>query len=164
MGHRKVDSPGSIPFSWEDSPGVSKVITHSHHHNNNVHDYETPPCSIIKKASSIPPPPCPSLLMQQPPRRSRSAKGFGRLWQLEDPFLAAYKECTKRTSTTAHAGDPDHKTSSKKSFKSMKSNLVFSCKTTSSCDVRNDNLVRLIDLPPLPRDRIYSCVKMRGIN
>src|ERR1044072_2842794 len=95
MSHRKSHSQGSIPFSWEDKPGVCKT-----------------PLAITKKPPFTLPPPPPTHLnisrkknleiqdkkiplppfLSQPPLRSTSGKGFR--WQ-EDPFLVAYKECTK---------------------------------------------------------------------
>ncbi|XP_062101576.1 uncharacterized protein LOC133807328 isoform X2 [Humulus lupulus] len=102
MSHRKVYSQGSIPFSWEDKPGISKVATQA---DLNPRDYRVKALDLTSSASSIsiddpssaysdlklkiPLPPCPK---SQPPSRSNSAKGLK--WQ-EDPFLLAYKECTK---------------------------------------------------------------------
>ncbi|PKI71342.1 hypothetical protein CRG98_008342 [Punica granatum] len=107
MSHRKVYSHGSIPFSWEDSPGVRKPATPGH----DVQPYlVTPPSSdaidtVVSKilpASplaqkyAIPPPP---RMLGALPRRTNSGKGF---WGREaDPFLTAYKECTKDAGTMA---------------------------------------------------------------
>ena len=153
MSHRKVHSQGSVPFSWEDSPGVSKA------------NHKECPANIGTNALNLPllPPPPPSLkpshspplvsiqhvkiplppFLAQPPRRSTSSKG---LWgQEEDPFLAAYKECTKSVES---AKKPKK---SKKGFEfgRRKSMFTFSCK--HSCEVEDDSLMRLTHLPPLPK-------------
>ncbi|TYH28890.1 hypothetical protein ES288_A02G180100v1 [Gossypium darwinii] len=68
---------------------------------------------------------------------STSLKGL-RGW-LDDPFLAAYKECTK---------SGEIKTGGSK-LPVRKKKIGFSCK--NACDVRDDNLVRLSNLPTLPK-------------
>lgn len=138
MSHRKVYSQGSIPFSWEDKPGISKVTTNQEH-----------------ETMKIPLPPCPS----KPPRRSTSSKDFK--WQ-EDPFLVAYKECTKTvnngklssSTTTTHGHDGVKKGCVVIGSKLRKTKFMFSCK--SSCDAREDNFIKLCNLPPLPRHKIRS--------
>ncbi|KAL9378704.1 hypothetical protein Peur_030039 [Populus x canadensis] len=160
MSHRKVYSQGSIPFSWEDSPGVSKVI-HKEYTTDiglnavNIssptspmlfpHDSDTSYKVLGSHGIKIPLPPCVSAKIE-PPRRSKSVKGF-RWWQ-EDPFLAAYRECTK------NARNGKLSSESKKNVRSKlrKSRLIFSCK--DSCDVQDDNLVMLANLPAIPRDRV----------
>ncbi|KAJ6678824.1 T22J18.15-RELATED [Salix viminalis] len=151
MSHRKIYSQGSIPFSWEDSPGVSKFIHTVDIGQNAVVNLSSPILFPRDSGTSdkvisgshgmkIPLPPCASANME-PPRRSKSMKGF-RWWQ-EDPFLAAFKECTKNARNGRLSGE---------SKKQRKSRLIFSCK--SSCDVQDDNLVKLADLPAIPRDRV----------
>ncbi|GAV69050.1 hypothetical protein CFOL_v3_12551 [Cephalotus follicularis] len=144
--HRKVHSQGSIPFSWEDKPGVSKIkhkecpidrrlnLTSSH-------DLDK---SLVK--IPIPLPPCP---LQTPQRSSSTKLSLGRRWWREDPFLAAYKECTKSKMSSGKLG-----IESKASNGSLtrKSKLIFSCK--NSCDATHDNLVRLTNLSPLPKHTI----------
>ncbi|KAF9678161.1 hypothetical protein SADUNF_Sadunf07G0006100 [Salix dunnii] len=150
MSHRKIYSQGSIPFSWEDSPGISKFIHTVDIGLNPVsisspilipHDSDTS-CKVIlgSHGMKIPLPPRASANIE-PPRRSKSLKGF-RWWQ-EDPFLAAYKECTK---------DARNGRLSSESKKQRKSRLIFSCK--NSCDVQDDNLVMLANFPAIPRDRV----------
>jgi hypothetical protein len=135
-------SRGTIPFSWENKPGVSKL---AHQECPTEGDFvlklplAPPPCpSEAAKTSvhdlQIPLPPC----TFQPPSRSSSLKGL-RKHDHEDPFLAAYKECTKSTSKG-------------KSFRNhvrsaFRKNMlvIFSCKR--SCSVRDDNQVGISQLP-----------------
>lgn len=126
MNHRKVDSEGNVPFSWEDKPGVSRMNPE----DSKGHE-------LSEQKVMIPLPPCPSKPF---PSRSGSTKGVIGWWQEMDPFVVAYKECTKR--------------SKKKRLMMMnvKSKFVFSCK--DSCDVIDDNL--LPNLPPLPKERIRT--------
>nr|DAD41569.1 TPA_asm: hypothetical protein HUJ06_015892 [Nelumbo nucifera] len=137
-----LSAKGSIPFSWENKPGLSKVVTH---HDNSA---ETTP-DVVKlppppyyysgspKARSpelqIPLPPCPFL----PPSASKSSSRKS-LRRQEDPFLAAYKECTKSVKNSKSYKD------SKKDFV-KKSMFRLSCK--HSCAVRDDSLVKLSHLP-----------------
>ncbi|KAJ9170533.1 hypothetical protein P3X46_018634 [Hevea brasiliensis] len=162
MSHRKVYSQGSIPFSWEDMPGVSKAIhqdtglhvlnlssSSSPNTTSSIpHDSDT---SSLKVSSAhqdkkIPLPPCQNL--QLPPGRSTSAKVGS--WQ-EDPFIAAYKECTKNV-RNGNKPQPSEKKKNVTGSKGRKSRLILSCK--NSCDVTDDNLVRLSNLPPIPRYRV----------
>ncbi|KAJ4844201.1 hypothetical protein Tsubulata_000882 [Turnera subulata] len=161
MSHRKVFSQGSIPFSWEDSPGISKAAINHHQdcpmvvspvHSASLSPSSSVPSSMppVSDVKNIPLPPCTKL---EPPRRSISLKGF-RWWQ-EDPFLAAYRECTKdvgncklpserKKSNTAAAGSKLTRRSTTK--------FMFSCK--NSWDVTEDNFVSLSNLPPIPRHRV----------
>ncbi|TXG59962.1 hypothetical protein EZV62_014535 [Acer yangbiense] len=205
MSHRKVYSQGSIPFSWEDTPGVSR-INHQDFpsdiglHALNLVSSPQPPKPAPRDDSNglhfpvqerkIPLPPCPLVSSPQPPkpaprddsnglhfpvqerkiplppcpssqpytRRSASSKGLTGWWQ-EDPFVAAYKECTKNTRNVKSTCSDDQ---SKRSTvivgsktRKKKSKFIFSCK--NSCDVRDDNLLmRLPNLPPLPKERIRT--------
>ncbi|KAL2489094.1 uncharacterized protein Fot_42428 [Forsythia ovata] len=116
----KIYSHGNIPFSWENKPGVSKVEQQDHTQMA-LHDLAPPLLPENSKASSIhhemkiPLPP--------PPVRSSSRRG---LKKIEDPFLMAYKECTK---------------SSKNEGFGLKRNMsIFSCK--KSCSVVEDSIVK----------------------
>ncbi|XP_004498954.1 uncharacterized protein [Cicer arietinum] len=148
-----------ISFSWEKKPGISKE-TSTHGENliqkeqeflpklppppisvegattprrNNVHDFQ------------IPLPPC---AFQPPFYRTYSKKG---LWvQDDDPFFAAYKECTKNQ----RSGMRDKKMSKSKSNSNCfcKSRLrrnmsFFSCKRSSSVCVCDNNFVSISHLP-----------------
>ncbi|KAJ4714683.1 SWI/SNF-related matrix-associated actin-dependent regulator of chromatin subfamily A-like protein, partial [Melia azedarach] len=159
MSHRKIHSQGSVPFSWEDKPGVSRLPAQECPLEKglqplNLESPVQPPrpgasCDPAEEILKIPLPPCPS---QQPPRRSTSLKGITGWWQ-EDPFLAAYKECTKKSNPTTSVSSKPNNNKKKKKKKSSKS--VFSCK--SSCEIRDDdNFVRLSNLPPLPKERIRT--------
>ncbi|KAL5755128.1 hypothetical protein ACOSP7_023348 [Xanthoceras sorbifolium] len=157
MSHRKVYSQGSIPFSWEDKPGVSR-INHQEcpsdtriHALNLVSSAKPSPDHFQVQERKIPLPPCPS----QPctTQRSASSKGLTGWWQ-EDPFLVAYKECTKNTRNVKLTSSTECKRSTTVGSKTRKkkSKFIFSCK--NSCDVKDDNLVMLPNLPPLPKERI----------
>ncbi|KDO78869.1 hypothetical protein CISIN_1g045560mg [Citrus sinensis] len=166
MSHRKIQSQGSIPFSWEDKPGVSKITTPQECSlNQGLHalnlESPSPPPQPPRTASSnpnslslsaeeilkIPLPPCPS---QQPPRRTTSSKGVIGWWQ-EDPFLAAYMECTKSSGSRQRKNSNPSCVGSKPK---KKSKFLFSCK--GSCETHDDNFVRLSNLPPLPKERIRT--------
>ncbi|GMI86516.1 hypothetical protein HRI_002320900 [Hibiscus trionum] len=142
MSHRKVRSQGSIPFSWEYKPGVSKSSNASHYDQYSIPIDGTPSTStagdsstnaVVRNNNKVPPPPPCSIRL--PPKRSTSLKGLR--WWPDDPFLAAYKECTK-------SGGSKLPVRMKK--------ISFSCK--NSCDVRDDKLVRLSNLPTLAKGRI----------
>ncbi|KAK4260214.1 hypothetical protein QN277_003360 [Acacia crassicarpa] len=148
MSHRKVHSQGSIPFSWEDEPGICKTP-------QGVNKFKSPSSSsssLMFQAPSaaqslkIPLPPCPLAL---PPRRTASGKGFR--WQ-EDPFLVAYKEITKSEKISGKSSAENNK---KKvggfSWSVRKSKSIFSCTSSSSEDVRHGNFLKLSQLPRLPR-------------
>ncbi|BFG35754.1 hypothetical protein CerSpe_220280 [Prunus speciosa] len=167
MSHRKVHSQGSVPFSWEAMPGVSKVTNQDCPTDfgdgalnclSAEEDSEDSPKKLVNNPEiKIPLPPCPIL---KAPSRSGSTKGFR--WHVEaDPFLLAYKECTKSTSTlNNNSGKLPGSENNKKGFGAIgcrvrKSRFnMFSCK--NSCDVREDNFVKLSQLPALPRDRSRS--------
>ncbi|XVF61398.1 hypothetical protein PTKIN_Ptkin08bG0126300 [Pterospermum kingtungense] len=159
MSHINVQSHGYIPFSWEDKPGVSKSkVTHNDECTIDIGFYvlnQTLPLSdsggspakinVIHDKKIPPPPPC---SINLPPKRSTSVKGLR--WGQEDPFLAAYKECTKRGGDGNKSLREGRKNGGAKFVRKMK--IIFSCKDSS--DVIDDNLLRLVNLPPLPKDRI----------
>ncbi|KAI4327317.1 hypothetical protein L6164_019793 [Bauhinia variegata] len=143
MSHRKVHSHGSIPFSWEDKPGVSKTANRDYSIHVGlgsvdaaVHQKLTTQAAAIEDDKKIPLPPCPL----QPPPRSTSGKGLR--WQ-QDPFLVAYKECTKTDKLKK-------KTLGSANSKVRKTKSIFSCK--ASTDAKDDHFVKLPRLPRLPRD------------
>ncbi|KAB2036858.1 hypothetical protein E1A91_D03G032500v1 [Gossypium mustelinum] len=140
MNHRKVHSQGNIPFSWEDKPGVSKPSKVTHYgcpiDGGLYGDGGLLTDIAVRDNNEVPPPP-PCSIRLPPPRRSTSLKGLR--WWLDDPFLAAYKECTK---------SGEIKTGGSK-LPVRKKKIGFSCK--NACDVRDDNLARLSNLPTLPK-------------
>ncbi|KAL0332362.1 UNVERIFIED_CONTAM: hypothetical protein Scaly_2137700 [Sesamum calycinum] len=148
MSHRKIRSHGSVPFSWEEKPGVPKF-----HHQKSSSDIMSfsalqimqPVPDNFSSSISIPPPPCTS----QPPRRSYSGKVS---WLHDDPFIAALKSCTKSVTNDRQNEGLRQKGNESKRTGYSKSSL-FSCK--ESCNVENDNLVKLSKLPPIPKER-YS--------
>ncbi|KDP41585.1 hypothetical protein JCGZ_15992 [Jatropha curcas] len=145
------NSKGNVPFSWEKKPGVSKVnamINNNQEQDQIVVKLPPPPCPIESPRVSaheisIPLPPC----TFQPPSRSSSRK-----W--DDPFLAAYKECTKsstRSKAKVAGGSAGFSRSGLR-----KGMFKLSCK--SSCSVRDDNLVRVSQLPyETDRKRDQKC-------
>lgn len=149
MSQKKVHSLGKVPFSWEKAPGVCKTSTVAIHgaghelHKTSalIKNLPPPPCPTSHvghcspKASSvhdlhIPLPPCP--FQAEPISRSSSKKGLNNV-RKEDPFLAAYMECTKS------------KWGSRKGMGGLRAGMeVLSCK--QSCKVREDNLVKVVHL------------------
>lgn len=152
MSHKKVVSQGSVPFSWEVKPGISK-LNPTNMNLNAPHVLVQPQTSSFPNAhysdrrnskltmvdhgaAEILPP---------PPSSKRN------IWQQQDsdPFLAAIKQCTKSSGSSQ---------SSKRILGLWKSKFVLSCKY--ACDVREDNLVMMTtkpftnNLPPLPRRRL----------
>ncbi|KAJ8435800.1 hypothetical protein Cgig2_024783 [Carnegiea gigantea] len=95
--------------------------------------------SSIKSASDpnlpkIPPPPSHGQA-SQPPQRSISM--IKRLWKpVEDPFLAAFKECTKSSSSRAKNFDNKE---TKVAPLVKRSRFVFSCK--DGCEIKKDSLI-----------------------
>ncbi|GFY99432.1 hypothetical protein Acr_13g0008330 [Actinidia rufa] len=143
MSRRKSESQGNVPFSWEDMAGVSKAIitNKKSQRDNELNALNLPPLVL--------PPPCQKLV--QPQRRSTSRKC---LWQEEDPFLAALKECTKSVKNY-RAMNYESKNDVVAGFKVSKSKFMnFSC--MRSCEVEDDSLVmKLSKLPRPPRERSY---------
>ncbi|KEH39999.1 hypothetical protein MtrunA17_Chr1g0152201 [Medicago truncatula] len=145
-----------ISFSWEKKPGIPKESVNTNGENLIQRENEflpklpLPPISSLEGATTprklvhdfqIPLPPC---AFQPPYYRTSSKKG---IWvQDDDPFLAAYKECTK----SQKSGKRDKKMSRPGSSSFCESRLVknmsfFSCKR--SCNVRDNNLVRISHSP-----------------
>ncbi|MBA0595591.1 hypothetical protein Gorai_012457 [Gossypium raimondii] len=134
MNQNKAQSRGNVPFSWENKPGIRKETCQEgkehHYFMRKLTPPPFPPQSVGMSIEGIkisPPPP--------PPSR--------RLKKSDDPFLAAYKECTRSTSKG--------KLAKRDSMSSLKKGIFnFSCK--QSCSVENNNLVRVSQLPH-ERDR-----------
>jgi len=142
MKQSKIHSKGNVPFSWEKKPGESKVTSHHDYlsRETSVVKLQPPPCPVESSRISthdiiIPLPPC---TFQAPgaPLRSSSRRGLKKDID-DDPFLAAYKECTKKDKPVG------------KDFGSgRRKRAIFdfsSCK--QSCSVRDDNLVRVSQVP-----------------
>ncbi|KAL3525574.1 hypothetical protein ACH5RR_013946 [Cinchona calisaya] len=167
MSHRKSNSCSesfgsrSVPFSWEEKPGIPKFVSPAAHQsstNNKAfiqksissHKFHSPLNMMVMSYSNnynnmkISPPP----QMARPPSRSPSMKGL--LWarSQDDPFAAAIKKCTKSSIVRSYG---DSSGGSQKYFgsttKDRIQNIMASCKRSSS-DVKEGNLVRLVDLPP----------------
>ncbi|KAK4767962.1 hypothetical protein SAY87_003103 [Trapa incisa] len=134
---------GKVPFSWEDLPGVSKTGTDQKPPYFAANKLQPPPYKqgpSTRKVSStqmqrIPLPPCP--FQPRPPTPAPSRRNSGKK-EDDDPFLLAYRECTKDACAA-------EKTQSKHGGGSgtiRKRLSALSCKQ-SSCSVRDGNLVRL---------------------
>ena len=94
MSHRKVHSLGKVPFSWENEPGICKV------------SHKESPKYMRQGTPKLPPPPCQSyshrvvgqdvqIPLPSGPSRPLPRSSSTKVVQREDPFLAAYMECTK---------------------------------------------------------------------
>lgn len=130
---------GNVPFSWEDMPGVSKAEMGRKPIYFPANKLPPPPCPRSQEArkislygtQNIPLPPC---TFRPPPpvpsQRIRSSKD-------DDPFLVAYRECTKSTREASKL--PEHGPGSGSIRKHLFS--LSSCKR--SCSVRDGNLVRV---------------------
>ncbi|KAK4804420.1 hypothetical protein SAY86_004237 [Trapa natans] len=138
---------GKVPFSWEELPGVSKAATiDQRQHLPPNHKLPLPPCrpsQSLRKIMSfemqnIPLPPS----TFQPPLQAvtpRMCSSIKSAKKDDDPFLVAYRECTK--------GSREASNSSKRGisrpaglFRKPMSGLL-SCK--GSCSVRDGNLIRI---------------------
>ncbi|XP_039009757.1 uncharacterized protein LOC120138323 [Hibiscus syriacus] len=128
-----------VPFSWENKPGICKETGQLQvfEEDCSLQKLPPPPCrsesgNISMHDIEIPLPPC----VFQPPLRTSSGRSLKKTEN--DPFLAAYKECTKSTKK------------GKKDGSGLKRLFSFSCKR--SCSVRDDNIVRVSQLPLDQRD------------
>ncbi|XP_048130598.1 uncharacterized protein LOC115746259 [Rhodamnia argentea] len=148
------DPRGNVPFAWENKPGISKATTSSDRRRiapavaaiEDRRRFPTklplPPCPTadcarvsMAREMQIPLPPC----TFQPPTRSGSKKGSKK--QDDDPFLAAYMECTKGTKA-GHRHKSSKHVDGGLGFGLRKHMLAnFSCQ--QSCSVRDDNLIRV---------------------
>lgn len=135
MSNEKFRAKGNVPFSWENEPGVRKETSGDRpiYLGRDAVTLKLPPppsfridengktslSPAFRDLQNIPLPPC----AFQGPTRSGSRRG---IYQ-DDPFLKAYKECTK-------------------SKRGRKNVSIFSCKS-SSCSVTDDSIVRISQLP-----------------
>ncbi|GAB4852402.1 hypothetical protein Ancab_016594 [Ancistrocladus abbreviatus] len=149
----------SVPFKWEEKPGISKLATESedrYSHNGDQQQVSAlnlppPPCWSLEKPKipvvavavmggncmQIPPPPCTSHLSAS---RRRSNRIPGK--KEKDPFLAAYEECTRTRARTITRGELNGGRSHADysiNHGVRKNLLSLSCK--NSYNVRDDALV-----------------------
>ncbi|KAK2452661.1 hypothetical protein P8452_00383 [Trifolium repens] len=94
----------NVPFSWEYKPGLSKVTTPNNYHTNHATStklvLQPPPCSLSKshhhrfrdEEKHIPVDLC---AVQSTLLRISSFKLESKYQKEEDPFVEAYKNCTK---------------------------------------------------------------------
>ncbi|KAF3333768.1 hypothetical protein FCM35_KLT01459 [Carex littledalei] len=153
--HKISSSPQEVPFSWENLPGISKITPQMEDNQKPVSLYRAtklrppPNCSQHVDLKSmahglyIPLPPC-----RFQPNPTPNRKGVTR--PEEDPFLAAFIECTKPVKEDAGIPVKVEKKAVKRNntwsrFEGLRLGLGFSCK--SSCSVREGNLVKLSKLP-----------------
>lgn len=129
----------SVPFSWEDEPGVAKGTTNEEQEwpSRSLRLLPPPPCPkdtarVSLHPIQIPLPPC---AFRPAPSRSYFKKGLQ-----QDPFFVAFTECTKTTTTTKSKLLPKSTSSNNK-----KGIFNFSCR--HSCSVVDDNLVKISRLP-----------------
>ncbi|TYG69494.1 hypothetical protein ES288_D05G234800v1 [Gossypium darwinii] len=122
MNQNKAQSRGNVPFSWENKPGIRKETCQEgmehHYFMRKLTPPPFPPQSVGMSIEGI-------KISPPPPPLSR------RLKKSDDPFLAAYKECTRSTSKG--------KLAKRDSVSSLRKGIFnFSCK--QSCSVENNNL------------------------
>ncbi|QCE16439.1 hypothetical protein DEO72_LG11g3455 [Vigna unguiculata] len=133
-------SPGRVPFSWERKPGIPKVsVAESFQRERKfVQKLQPPPYTSFQRnydhALEIPLPPC----TFQPHYKDRIRM------QDHDPFLEAYKKCSKSRKTVERNKKLQIKTSIETRLRNSMS--FISCK--QSCVVRDDHLVRISYLLP----------------
>lgn len=129
-----------INHSQEINPGVPRFPKE----HKFEHKLEPPPYTLEDASNSIhdfqiPLPPC---AFHPPNYKTFSKKGLIRM-QDHDPFFAAYKKCTKNTSSVERNNKLQMKTRIETRLRNSIS--FISCKR--SCSVRDNNLVRISHLP-----------------
>nr|CAD1828191.1 unnamed protein product [Ananas comosus var. bracteatus] len=142
MSHQRLNhSFESVPFSWENQPGMSKV---SPHMDNSPTKLPPPPAAdrLLRAKLYVPLPPC---RIQAPKTILLTKKGdtIG-----EDPFLAAYIECTKSVRKPLDKVSVKERIRRENRWSGVRKlglGLSLSCKRDSG--VREDNLVRMSQLP-----------------
>ncbi|KAG6519120.1 hypothetical protein ZIOFF_022609 [Zingiber officinale] len=142
----------NIPFSWENQPGISKVIPQEEEEDDNKGNTASPMQEGLypepdekPKLIKLPPPPCqkrpqqplhggaiyvplPPCAFQSMPMTIMTTEGEG-----GDPFLAAYMECTKSRRRKMDAWSKIRKRIS----------LGFGCGSKWACEVKEDTMIRL---------------------
>ncbi|KAI4389499.1 hypothetical protein MLD38_001720 [Melastoma candidum] len=156
-----IESGGRVPFSWENTPGVSKT-------RNDNRDYGDRDPSSSPTVRSLPPPPSPleskrkpKLLEMQiplppctfpapPPRKDGRCRGSPnpkkgeknkkKEEDGEDPFFVAYEVCTEVSRSTRR-----HDAVSGSGAGRLRGRLLMglSCKTSDACRVMEGNLTRI---------------------
>ncbi|XLS63269.1 hypothetical protein HN51_017497 [Arachis hypogaea] len=122
----------NVPFSWEHKPGLSKVSNKGKMgNNNNMLVLQPPPCSSYgtrrrRRRSEI-------MKVGEPNSLRISSNSFGMVEKLEDPFVEAYKRCTKIPFKVNSSNNILVSSSSSSSSSSWPNNIrkymhIFSCK------------------------------------
>ncbi|KAG2692423.1 hypothetical protein I3760_08G053500 [Carya illinoinensis] len=140
--YSKVQWRETIPFLGETKPGVS-MNTHKECLTEEDFAFNLPPppyrsetaARVLAHDIQIPLPPC----TFQPPSRSSSRKVLRK--QDHDPFLAAYRECTK----SSNGGNSKLPKNGVKS--GLRKNMLIGLSCKWSCSARDGNLVRISQLP-----------------
>ncbi|KAJ3685427.1 hypothetical protein LUZ61_014591 [Rhynchospora tenuis] len=159
--HKISSTPQAVPFSWEHLPGISKVSPRID---------EDPKPVLVPRPTKLRPPPissqhvnpknlAPGFYIPLPPYRfqrnqMQARKGVKR--PEEDPFLAAFIECTKPVEKERPLKG-EEKTVRRNSWPRIERltlGLGLSCK--SSCGVREGNLIKLSKLPEIDRDSVFE--------
>ncbi|KAL6296098.1 hypothetical protein ACE6H2_004240 [Prunus campanulata] len=147
-------SRACVPFSWENEPGMSKIVTVVHDHRD--HKVLSEHLNMEHLTLKLRPPPCLStspgrsarfmvvdrqtrlpLCSIQPSLRLNSFRLIGGgVKKEEDPFLAALMKC-KAKNPNSPAGNYGEK--------KVKTMFSFSCKY--SCGVREDSIIKMPQSP-----------------
>ncbi|KAJ4781117.1 Glutamine synthetase [Rhynchospora pubera] len=161
--HKISSTPQAVPFSWEQLPGISKVSPRIDEDPKPVlvprpTELRPPPISSphvnpksMEPGFYIPLPPC-----RFQPNQMQTRKGVKR--PEEDPFLAAFIECTKPVEQK-RPPKGEKKTVRRNSWPRLERlglglGLGLSCK--SSCGVREGNLIKMSKLPEIDRDSVFE--------
>jgi hypothetical protein len=141
--HKITGPPQAVPFSWEHLPGIPKITVQMDENPEPVSVHRTTMwplhCSphVDQKGMShglyMPLPPC-----RFPPNQTWNRKGVTHLE--EDPFLAAFIECTKSVEEKERTTKAKKKAMRRNRIKLLWLGSRFSCK--NSCSVREGNLKR----------------------
>ncbi|CAN6450415.1 unnamed protein product [Victoria cruziana] len=130
-------SPGLVPFSWEEEPGISKTMPppsmESPEAPGKDPKLSAPPSQVMETAAgdlksfNLPPPPPCGFQQRDSPRNGYKRRGV----KHQDPFLTALVECTRSVG--------GHQKDTKKGGGSRRRGIVgISCK--HSCAVKEGNM------------------------
>ena len=147
MEPRGVAACGTVAFSWEQEPGVSKESPAVEARKpsggrSTTHDSAKEAEARTHQLRVPPPPGGPGAPSLSPPARSRSSKRGVR--PEEDPFLAAYVACTASGRKTGRGHNEAQKMLGWAGLR-FALGLGLSCKT--SCGVAEESVVRLAKKP-----------------
>lgn len=129
-----IEKRVSIPFSWESKPGLCKVTYQKNELRCSNIVLQPPPCSSSRTAHNKQNPvDGPNFIFCAVQSSSVRNRLFGLESQTEDPFVEAYKKCTKTPEVSFMRKQPcKHTKSSGSRPNVMKYMDFFSCKFSSS--------------------------------